>query len=364
MRDMRNDDINENNEYLSSFDKSLKLDDSDSSYAKELNKIYSDDFDADDESTYYVNHPEKYKELQDNIILYKNGNREAAEYIVRAFHSTLKTYCNFIVLHSIPHMKYKDASGREKFKITPTIARFIKLYGGKLKKGSGWSVRNVTQYIFRLYDSYDYGDIYNQLVLALLNMANKYKVITDESDPRYRPNGTFHIYVQKCFCYEAFRYLKELSKDPIIFSAESILSIEQDCQSPSPQAGVDSQRGNSNPYEAEISLKHDTSQKIIKKKIDEIDREAAIENSSTITLKENDLDLTDESSLNFNWINGVTCGDAFKNLTSMEREILILSYLKNKTDSEIGMLYGCSRFAIMRYRNKAISKIQESLDKG
>ena len=56
-----------------------------------------------------------------------------------------------------------------------------------------------------------------------------------------------------------------------------------------------------------------------------------IKNADTLTLKEQDsISAYDIDSLNFNWTNGVTCGELFKDLTPYEREIIILSFIKNK----------------------------------
>ena len=64
-------------------------------------------------------------------------------------------------------------------------------------------------------------------------------------------------------------------------------------------------------------------------------------------------------SLNFNWTNGITCSELFKDLTSYEREIIILSFIKNKTDIEIGNIYGCHRATINEHKKKAVNKIKK-----
>ena len=65
-----------------------------------------------------------------------------------------------------------------------------------------------------LFSKYEYDDIYNELVLALLNMANKYK-ITQPGEKFHKENGTFHMYVSKCFHWEAYKFLKKLVHDPL-----------------------------------------------------------------------------------------------------------------------------------------------------
>ena len=93
-------------------------------------------------------------------------------------------------------------------------------------------------------------------------------------------------------------------------------------------------------------------------------RQKDIEQSKTLTLKENNkISAYDIDSLNFNWTNGVTCSELFKSLTSYEREIIILSFIKNKTDIEIGNIYGCHRATINEHKKKAVKKIKEAAAK-
>ena len=45
-------------------------------------------------------------------------------------------------------------------------------------------------------------------------MANKYK-ITQPGEKFHKENGTFHMYVSKCFHWEAYKFLKKLVHDPL-----------------------------------------------------------------------------------------------------------------------------------------------------
>lgn len=59
----------------------------------------------------------------------------------------------------------------------------------------------------------------------------------------------------------------------------------------------------------------------------------------------------------FNWINGVTCSELFKSLTPFERNLLVMSYIEKKTDTEIAQMYGLCRATIFRKKQAAIEKI-------
>ena len=158
-----------------------------------------------------------YKELQRNLILYKKGNAEAVTYICQAFHQFITKYTKFITYGVLPHIPYVDKNGNERFKVDSSISSFVSLFIDKkttegMTKSKAFSVTCVK--IQTLFSKYEYDDIYNELILALLNMANKYK-ITQPGDKFHKENGTFHMYVSKCFHWEAYRYLTKLVNDPL-----------------------------------------------------------------------------------------------------------------------------------------------------
>ena len=173
-------------------------------YHDELNNEYSIEYKK------FTN--EDYAELQRNLILYKNGNRESAEYIIKAFHKILNCYTEFIVLNKIPSKKQEE----NRNVATSSLYKFIRLFGKYKEAETAREGLNISrEYIHKMFNRYEYGEIYNQLVLALLNMANNYKIITDKNDPRYKPNGTFHTYVKQAFHFEAFHFLTNLANDPL-----------------------------------------------------------------------------------------------------------------------------------------------------
>ena len=53
--------------------------------------------------------------------------------------------------------------------------------------------------------------------------------------------------------------------------------------------------------------------------------------------------------------------DAFANLPEQEQSILILHYVLELTDGEIGGIAGMSRSAIQRHRTKALNELRKDL---
>ena len=289
-----------------------------------------------------------YQELQRNLVLYKEGNQEAITYIIRIFHPFVTKYTRFIINGDLPYSKYIDNKGVERCKISATISKFVSLFiekketdVDKKKVFSSTCLRIRT-----LFSKYEYGDIYNELVLALLNMANKYK-ITQEGDKYHKSNGTFHMYISKCFHWEAYRYLTKLINDPLSHYETIRLCDQFDDMEIEKEA-------------SELFVEDEQATFVMQEMIDTTSRQSDIENANTLTLKENEpISVYDIDSLNFNWTNGVTCSELFTELTSYEREIIILSFVKNKTDIEIGLIYGCHRATINEHKKKAVNKIRQ-----
>ena len=314
-------------------------------YAEELNKAFTP-FHEPNENGFYAE--SDYKELQRNLILYKEGNQEAITYIVRTFHPFIAKYARFIVNGDLPHTRYVDRNGVERYKTSPTISSFVSLFIDKSDKSLERKQRfsNTCLKIKTLFSKYEYGDIYNELVLALLNMANKYK-ITKEGDEYHKENGTFHMYVSKCFHWEAYRYLTKLINDPLshfevmrLCDQFSDIDLEDDVP--------------------EVCIEDESANLALEKMLNTASRQSDIEHSKSLTLKEEkEISAYDLESLNFNWTNGITCGELFKDLTSYEREIIILSFIKNKTDIEIGSIYGYHRGTINEHKKRAVNKIKQ-----
>lgn len=293
-----------------------------------------------------------YKELQRNLILYKKGNAEAVTYICQAFHQFLTKYTKFITYAILPHTPFIDKNGNERFKVDSSISSFVSLFIDK--KATGGMTRSkafsaTCTKIQTLFSKYEYDDIYNELVLALLNMANKYK-ITQPGEKFHKENGTFHMYVSKCFHWEAYKFLKKLVHDPLAH-----YEVVQLCDQFDKLEFDDDQ-----DFNEQTLVPDEKAEFVYEEMLATASRQNDIKNADTLTLREDEkLSAYDLDSLNFNWTNGVTCSNLFKDLTPYEREIVILYYIKNKTDDEISSIYNMHRVTISNHRRKAVNKIKQ-----
>ena len=293
-----------------------------------------------------------YKELQRNLILYKKGNAEAVTYICQAFHQFLTKYTKFITYGVLPHAPFIDKNGNERFKVDSSVSSFVSLFIDKkategMTRSKAFSATCTK--IQTLFSKYEYDDIYNELVLALLNMANKYK-ITQPGEKFYKENGTFHMYVSKCFHWEAYKFLKKLVHDPLAH-----YEVVQLCDQFDKLEFDDDQ-----DFNEQVLVPDEKAEFAYEEMLATASRQNDIKNADTLTLREDEkLSAYDLDSLNFNWTNGVTCSNLFKDLTPYEREIVILYYIKNKTDDEISSIYNMHRVTISNHRRKAVNKIKQ-----
>lgn len=301
----------------------------------------------------------QYKKLQENLVLFKEGNREATEYIIKRFHYFISMYAKLICYKYMSYTTtiYTNKKTKEKVymeKVHPTLRSFMFLYCTKEEreeyKGSPAKLyNNITEKIYLLFNKYSYSDIYNELVLALLNMASKYK-ITSEGDKYHKENGTFHMYVSKCFHFEAKRFLDKLIEDPIINHSVPLLEDRDDLD-----------------IECDVEqhvIADDKAEADFNKMINNASRDIMIRDSDKLVFKEQEeIEYNDIESLNFNWTNGITCSEIFKDLTSLEREIIVLIYIKRMTIKRVSEIYNISRTDINRIRDSAINKLKDILNK-
>lgn len=315
---------------------------------------------------------EDYKTLNNNLILYKTGNAEAAQYIISVFHKFIKKYTDFICYGYYGDTQDAKYNYNNKYRrpcdssLTKFISLFISKADREVAKNSterGMLFSEACIKIQNLFSKFEYWDIYNELTCALLNMANKYK-ITKEGDKYHKKNGTFHMYVNKCFHFDAYNTLAKIIGDPLAHF--KVYSIESEFDNDGIMSSNVSDNLNSNmtaidKVNMKVILKDTDTDKIIEKMITKTDRQQKL-NSCTNKLifkEDKDIDPYEMESLNFNWTNGNTCSEVFQCLTSYERELIVMSFAQHKTDSEIASIYGCHRITIVKHKKIAVNKIKE-----
>lgn len=277
------------------------------------------------------NNLEDYMKVHNLAIGFRDGNKDDGIELIRCFKSYIDHYVDLI---KFGEFDYTNKS----------IKKFVSIFyynsNNKTEFLSCWSER--AKNISELFSNIEKEEAQSVVRYSILKMAKSY----NSKEP------TFHTYVSRCLHLIIYQETKKYISDPL--SNYSSLECEID---------------------GDIDESLVLAEKILFKKrhilgyninenddiINKIDIYDKI-NNSRISKKVLNFEELDDSFLDINWINGITCSRAFKNLTPFERKLLIEHEVLNKTDTEIANEYGYVRATINRKRLKAISKIKEEMN--
>lgn len=177
-------------------------------------------------------------------------------------------------------------------------------------------IYNVADSIKQLMAPYDNDELKNEIYMAFLTMANRYK--SPDGKPR------FHHYILQAFHYQLRRQLQTLVADPIVYRMAHNINFHEDF-------------GDGEEVGFDMDMLQDE--------------------SKSFTIDET-LD-----TVNDNWVLGFTVGDEYRNLTVMERKIIKMYYLDDMSDQEIADSLGTCRATVNRRRNKAKEHLEEVFNK-
>lgn len=332
------------NEYVFNECDDRYYDDEDVISTPKMMKILDEAFGTADDYVY------EYKDIQRNLILLQEGSREAVDYIVRAFHKFTTKYARFICLG---HLPYKT-NGKTKVVIDSSIGKFVGLYTRKQDKEEHpiKAIRFgvISARIRSMYSKWEYCEIYDEMVIALLNMAYRYKILKP-GDKHYTENGTFPMYILRCFHFEAKRRLDTLSSDMLDHCANPVEIVED----------FSDEHFDINDH-PELLIADEKATIEMEKAFERADISLRTHMAGKLTLKDQTLDSNDDSFLNFNWCNGITCSELFAGLTPMQREILVLHYIRKQPLQLIADNIGCNKATVVVHKKKAIAKIVATAD--
>ena len=269
-----------------------------------------------------------YIELHELVLNYKHGDTKAAAAIESRYKGYLLSYVK-LLLNGYCGIN-DDAPIRNFYRFKKFIVLFIPNIN---KYANSHNCRFLAKetilgkiaFINTLFQQYSSVELYNELLVALLNMAKKY---SDYEKP------SFHTYVSRCFHFEAYRQLSKFTKDPV-----------------------------ASLYREEYIDEQLVEPLYIEDKTDfidnELDKALMLKYSPTLTIKDEASVYNDDSLKSENLINGITCNHPFDILTTFERRLLVDHNINNKTDQEISESYNVCRATINRRRLKAIEKIKK-----
>lgn len=262
-----------------------------------------------------------YDELDDVVMMYKDGHPEAAEKLIDNYRGFIAIYKNLLCDGTIyPNnvrmrqfiglfiMRYEVRKSLDKYNYMPNVKR---------------AIYSTAKMISDNCKCFSKTEINHELIIILLDMAKRYT---------RGKNPTFHTYVEKGFNYRLKKRIEDLIKDPLIRN-DWLSYIDQQYED----------TAQTNIIESDVV-------------IESIQQDIDIRNCKKLTIA--------GSGLNLNWINGITATGIFKKLSPLERQILIMYYAEKKGDEEIAIELGYrARETVNRKRNKAKAIIEEHIKK-
>lgn len=269
-----------------------------------------------------------YEEIDEYVKRYKanKNDTEAVEKLIEAFNGVFLNLTNLIktgefdirnkIVRNFISLFIKDKSKRarvhayHRFKIMPAY------------------MRTTATMIKTRFESLSYEDVYNECILCLLEMLDRYE--SYDGKPR------FHLYVSKAFHYKLFSRLRNYTKDPVEANKELNIPLDE------LEKFTDYEISHDNGLFREFKRYYETYANDI---VDEIE-------------DNNQADLIDEQ-----WIFGVTCSEVFECLTPTERYILKLKYIDKLTDVEIAEKLNITKTMASKKRRQAENKLKQELIK-
>lgn len=251
----------------------------------------------------------EYQEIEDVVLRYKNGEREAGEEIIKFFNPFLCKYLNLLKDNKFD-IKNKDSRNFIcSFLSEADVRNLLKKHWHSAETIS--KANGCVGYLNKVCGQYTQEDIYQELIVILLTLCKRYV-------PKSGKN--FCGYVNNVFRYELSRRIKNITKDPIVFSATE----------------------NMNYNDLEYIEDADT-----------FDENPKLYINTPVLIETDDY-------LDIDWVNGVTCSDNFFQLDRIERLILKCSYQDGMTDLQISDMIGVHRHTVRAKKLKAIEKIKGS----
>jgi RNA polymerase sigma factor (sigma-70 family) len=243
-----------------------------------------------------------YDEIDELVIRYQNGDKDAAQSLIRTFKPYMSKFLK-ILKDGLINLDDKDSRKFIRLFIGDYEARkkLLKVYQPTDTRHKAY---NAAAFLQDVCKEMSYEDIMQELSMILLIVAKRWK--------KKGKKINFCGYLYNTFRFEVYRRFKSMIEEPLVYRADVNLSY------------------NDESY------------------INEIEE---IENDPRIYTDE--LMMLFDEELGNSWIRGLTCDDIFADLTPFQRLILKMKYVDNKSDVEIANRTGIHRNTIRRHRERA-----------
>jgi predicted DNA-binding protein (UPF0251 family) len=265
---------------------------------------------------------EDYQKIHNLAFQYKAGNMDAAIQILESFSWFIEKFLDFIMNETFNINDFTLRNFVGMFIADKSIRSQVNNY--KKRYTVREQLYETSKVVSYLLSQYGYEEMKAEAIAVILEMAKCYK----DTKP------SFHNYVDKCFYKWFWWKTTKYFTDPV---SKSLISYEDEFES---DESIEDQFDKA----LEIADWHYTIKKFY---------ESDVRLKPVICKNPYDNAIFDIA-----WIDGYTCCEPFKKLTSFERKILKLYYVDKLRDQDIGEQCGVCRATINRRRMAAQRKLE------
>lgn len=256
----------------------------------------------------------KLEEIDELVFKFQNGNEKAGLELIDIYEPFLRKYYK-LVKDGLLNFQDKDSRKFVGLFIEDADCR-KKLVKNRLFSEDTTTMAHLAAgMICHLCQDISQDDIMQELITLFIVLAKRYK--------KKGKNLFFGGYLYSSYKYELYRRILMLTTDPLVHRAD--MNLE---------------------YYDESYMN---------------DEEMVLDEPCIYT---NEPVMVIDDDLGNSWVRGLTCTEAFEDLSPTERLILKLKYYDNLTDIEISQRMGLHRNTIRAHRLKAIDKIKYQLGGG
>lgn len=251
--------------------------------------------------------PEEYEAIEELVKSFQAGNEEAGLELIEVFKPYFTKYARLLQNGLL------DLNDIDSRKFISLFISDAEVRRGLVRSYQTTYVRNeaykAASLLVKLCDPIPEQDLSQEFILSLLILAKRYQ--------KKGKKKNFCGYVYNSYRYELHRRLGQLTKDPLIFRADTNISYHD---------------------ESNLTDENDNI-------LDNIDLS-------------NTLKKVLEDELDNSWVRGLTCSEIFLGLTQLQRLIIKLYYYEELSDYKIADKLGLHRNTIGNQRTKAVKLIK------
>lgn len=240
---------------------------------------------------------EQHSHIDSLVKMYQDGDKQAAEELIERFNPYLMKFFNILRKGVIDLSDYDSRKFISLFVINKEVRRVI-VYN-RQSNNTRHIAYVTTSRVANSFVTTDSEEIYSILVCVLLTLANRF----------VKKRVNFAGYVFNAYKFELYRTITPHTTDPLTYATTSTISY------------CDTEYIDNSDFTDDPAV-----------------------NAEELHIVNEDMDI------DYNWIHGLTCSEAFSRLTTFDRVLLKLSYVDGMSDQEISNLTGYHRVSITRKR--------------